>query len=254
MYRPNEFKAALAQGKQQLGMWLSLAGNVAAEVVAAGGYDWVTIDTEHSPNDLVTTFAQLQAIAAYPVEALVRPEKKDRDLIKQLLDMGARSLILPAVETAAEAEAIVIGTRYPMRGMRGVAGSTRANRWGRVKDYLQNAEKDIFLAMQIETPAGVENAEAMASVDGVDALFVGPSDLAATMGYIGRATEKDVQDAIRSVAQACQRAGKAAGILAVVEADAKRYLEWGYSMVGIGADQVLFARACDDLLKRFRPS
>jgi 2-keto-3-deoxy-L-rhamnonate aldolase RhmA len=252
MYRRNELKIALAQGRPQLGIWCSLASNVTAEIVAGAGYDWLAIDTEHSPNDLVTTFAQLQAVAAYPVEALVRPQNKDRDLIKQLLDIGARSLVLPCVESADEARAIVAATRYPMRGVRGVAGSTRANRWGRVPDYLHTAEQDIFLAMQIESPAGAANAEAIAAVDGVDALFVGPSDLAATMGHLGNVAAEEVQAAIAAIAQACKRAGKAAAILAVVDADARRYLAGGYTLIAIGADQVMLARACDDLLARFR--
>ncbi len=254
MIRKNELKRALAEKRAQFGLWCSLAGNVTAEIVAGSGYDWLAIDTEHSPNDLVTVFAQLQAVAAYPVEPLVRLQSRDRDLIKQFLDIGARSLILPSVESAEEAAAIVAAARYPMRGMRGVAGSTRANRWGRIRDYLQNTEQDMFLAMQIESPAGVAAAKDIAAVDGVDALFVGPSDLAATMGYLGRASEADVQAAIVSIHGACRGAGKAAGILAVVETDARRYLEGGYTMVGIGADQVLLARASDDLLKRFKPA
>ena len=252
MVRRNELKIALAEGRAQYGLWCSLSGNVTAEIVAGSGYDWLAIDTEHSPNDLVTVFAQLQAIAPYPVEPLVRPQSSDKDVIKQLLDIGARSLILPSVESAAQASAIVAATRYPMRGVRGVAGSTRATRWGRIPNYLQSAEADIFLAMQIESAAGLAAAAEIAAVDGVDALFVGPSDLAATMGFLGQASAPEVQAAIASIGTACRRAGKASGILAVVEADARRCLDGGYTMVGIGADQVLLAKASDDLLRRFK--
>lgn len=254
MLQPNHFKTALAAHTLQLGLWCSLASNITTEILAGSGYDWLTIDTEHSPFDMFSVLSQLQAIAAYPVEALVRLPSADPALIKQFLDLGARSLVFPNIESAEQAAAIVVATRYPPHGMRGVAAVQRANRYGRVPGYAENAVKDICLIMQIESPAGVAAAEQIASVDGVDALFVGPNDLAATMGFLGRSSEASVQAAIIAVADATRRAGKGAGILGTVEADARRYIEAGYSMVGIGTDQGLLVRAADDLVKKFKPA
>lgn len=253
MIRHNGLKQALKRGSLQLGLWCALANNVTAELVAASDYDWLTIDMEHSPNDLRSVMIQLQVMAAYPAEALVRLPNTNRSLLKQLLDTGARSLIFPAIESAEEAADIVASTRYPMRGTRGVAGQQRANRYGRVPDYHRNAETDIFLAMQIESPSGAANAVEIAEVDGVDALFVGPSDLAATMGHMGRPGDVNVQRTIAAVGAAARAAGKAAGTLAVVEADARHWIESGFTMVGIGSDQGLLARSCDELVKRFKP-
>jgi 4-hydroxy-2-oxoheptanedioate aldolase len=252
MIKRNEFKTALAENRLQYGLWCSLASNITSELLAGSGYEWLTIDMEHSPYDMFSVLAQLQAIAPYAAEPLVRLPSSDPALIKQLLDIGARSLIFPNIETAEQAAAIVSATRYPPHGIRGVAGIQRANRYGRVPGYQQNADKDICLIMQIESPAGVAAAAEIAAVDGVDALFVGPSDLAATMGYIGRPSEAAVQAAIATVPAAARRAGKATGILAPVEAEARRYIEAGYTMVGIGTDQGLLARASDDLIKKFR--
>lgn len=252
MIKPNHFKAALAKNQRQYGLWCSLASNITTEILAGSGYEWLTIDTEHSPYDMFSVLSQLQAIAPYAVEPLVRLPNFDTTLIKQFLDIGARSLVLPNVESAEQAAAIVSATRYPPHGIRGVSAVQRANRYGRVPGYAQNAVNDICLIMQIESPAGVTAAEEIASVDGVDALFVGPNDLAATMGFLGRSSETAVQAAIASVAAATRRAGKAAGILAPLEEDARRYIEVGYSMVGIGTDQGLLVRASDDLRKKFK--
>lgn len=195
---------------------------------------------------------QLQVMAAYPLEALVRLPSTDKYLTRQLLDIGARSLIFPCIESAAEAAAIVEQTRYPMKGLRGVAGQQRANRYGRVPNYHRSAEGDIALVMQIESPAGVRAAAEIAAVDGVDALFVGPADLAATMDELGNPSAPAVQAAIASVQRAASSVGKAAAILAPAHVDARRYIETGFSMVGVGSDQGLLARGCDDLVAMFK--
>jgi 4-hydroxy-2-oxoheptanedioate aldolase len=229
-----------------------LANNVTAEIVAGSGFDWLLIDVEHSPNDLRSVMMQLQAMAPYPVEPIVRLPNNDASLIKQFMDIGARSLLLPCVDSVEEAKNIVAATRYPSAGIRGVSLSQRANRYGRVPNYHQNAERDICVVVQIESLDAVNAAEAIASVEGVDALFVGPSDLSTSMGYLIKPGVDVVQDAIVSVAAAARRAGKPVGILAPVEADAQRYLELGYTMVGVGSDQGLLTSASDQIAKRFK--
>ena len=252
MIPSNKLKEALAAHRRQIGLWCALANNVTAEIVAGSGFDWLLIDVEHSPNDLRSVMMQLQAMAPYPVEPIVRLPNNDASLIKQFMDIGARSLLLPCVDSVEEAKNIVAATRYPSAGIRGVSLSQRANRYGRVPNYHQNAERDICVVVQIESLDAVNAAEAIASVEGVDALFVGPSDLSTSMGYLIKPGVDVVQDAIVSVAAAARRAGKPVGILAPVEADAQRYLELGYTMVGVGSDQGLLTSASDQIAKRFK--
>jgi 4-hydroxy-2-oxoheptanedioate aldolase len=184
----NQFKRALVAGRQQIGLWVSLASPYSAELVAGTGFDWLVIDTEHSPNEVDTTLAQLQVIAAYPASPVVRPAWNDKVLIKRHLDIGAQTLLIPYVQDAAEAEAAVAAVRFPLRGVRGVAGVTRASQFGRVKDYAKRAEEEICLLVQIETRAGLDNLEKIARTDGVDGVFIGPADLAAGLGHLGRPT------------------------------------------------------------------
>lgn len=252
MQSNNPFKIALAENRRQIGLWCSLASNVSAEVVAGAGFDWLLLDIEHSPNDLRSILAQLQAVAPYPVEPIVRLPVCDPVLIKQFLDLGARSLLLPNINSVEEARAAIAATRYPPHGMRGVSVASRANRYGRVRNYHENAHNDICMVLQIETPAAVQAAEAIAAIDGVDALFVGPSDLSTTMGHLVQPAVDEVQRAILSVHAAARRQNKAAGILAPVNADAQRYLDAGFTMVGVGSDQGLLVKAADDLAARFK--
>lgn len=250
---PNKFKQALAQGQVQLGLWSSLSSNYSAEIVAGSGYDWILLDMEHSPNDLRGVLSQLQAIAPYPAEPLVRLYKFDKDLVKLYLDMGVRGFVFANVESADQAREIVASTRYPAQGgVRGVAGQQRGNRWGRVHGYAQHAHEQICLMLQVESLPGVEHARAIAEVDGVDGIFVGPNDLAACLGHMGHSNHPEVQKVIHQVLDTIRAAGKAPGILAVVEEDAKRYIEWGYTMVGIGSDQGLLIKSSDALVQRFR--
>jgi 2-keto-3-deoxy-L-rhamnonate aldolase RhmA len=250
--KPNRLKAALAAREVQLGLWTCMASPYATELLAGSGYDWLSLDMEHSPNDLQTVLAQLQTLAAYDTEPVVRLLRYDRDLIKQYLDLGARTLVLPNIASADEARDIVASMRYPGRGLRGVAGLQRANRWGRVANYHHDAERELCVLAQIESAAGVAQAREIAEVDGIDGLFVGPSDLAASLGVLGRPAEAVVQQAIEEVARKVAEAGKAGGILALGPDDAKRYIGWGYTMVGIGTDQGLLARASDELVSRAR--
>jgi 4-hydroxy-2-oxoheptanedioate aldolase len=251
--KPNTFKQALAQGKVQIGLWSSLSNHYSAEIVAGSGYDWILLDMEHSPNDLRSVLTQLQAIAPYHAEALVRLYKFDKDLVKLYLDMGVRGFVFANVESAEMAREIVASTRYPAQGgWRGVAGQQRGNRWGRVHGYAQHAHEQLCLMLQVESLPGVEHARSIAEVDGVDGIFVGPNDLAACMGHMGHSNHPEVQKVIRQVLDTVLACRKAPGILAVVEEDAKRYLEWGYTMVGIGSDQGLLIKASDSLVQRFR--
>ena len=250
---PNTFKQALAKGQVQIGLWSSLSSNYSAEIVAGSGYDWILLDMEHSPNDLRGVLSHLQAIAPYHAEPLVRLYKFDKDLVKLYLDMGVRGFVFANVESAEQAREIVASTRYPAQGgVRGVAGQQRGNRWGRVHGYAQHAHEQLCLMLQVESLPGVEHAHAIASVEGVDGIFVGPNDLAACLGHMGHSNHPEVQKVIHQVLDTIRSAGKAPGILAVVEEDAKRYIEWGYTMVGIGSDQGLLIKASDTLVARFR--
>ncbi len=217
-------------------------------LLAGSGYDWMNIDMEHSPNDLHSVLAQLQAIAPYEVEPVVRLVRFDKDLVKQYLDLGVRTLMLPNIDSVDQAQAIVQATRYAPRGVRGVAGQQRANRWGRVKGYHANAEQQLCIVVQIESPAGVAQAGAIAAVDGIDALFVGPNDLAAAMGHMGNPSEPSVQAAIAEVQAKVTQAGKPTGILAVVEADAQRYIAQGYRS-GSSAQRFSY---CSSILYQFK--
>ena len=251
--KPNTFKQALAQGKVQIGLWSSLSNHYSAEIVAGSGYDWILLDMEHSPNDLRSVLTQLQAIAPYHAEALVRLYKFDKDLVKLYLDLGVRGFVFANVESAEMAREIVASTRYPAQGgWRGVAGQQRGNRWGRVHGYAQHAHEQLCLMLQVESLPGVEHARSIAEVEGVDGIFVGPNDLAACMGHMGHSNHPEVQKVIRQVLDTVLACRKAPGILAVVEEDAKRYIEWGYTMVGIGSDQGLLIKASDSLVQRFR--
>ncbi|HEY0676110.1 MAG TPA: aldolase/citrate lyase family protein, partial [Immundisolibacter sp.] len=182
----NTFKHALAEGRRQLGAFLALGDAHSAELMAAAGFDWLLIDCEHGPNELPSILAQLQALAGYPVQAVLRPADHDPARIKQYLDLGVRSLLVPMVDTAAQAQALVAAMHYPPRGIRGVgAGMARAARWGAVQDYYRHAGGQLCLAVQIDTLAGLENLDAIAAVHGVDGVFLGPADLAAALGHLG---------------------------------------------------------------------
>jgi 4-hydroxy-2-oxoheptanedioate aldolase len=249
---PNRLKAALAANRRQVGLWSSLCSNVVAEVLAYAGYDWIVVDTEHAPAAPLDVLAQLQGLAGGTAEPVVRVAWNDAVLLKRLLDIGARSLLIPFVQSAEEARRAVAATRYPPQGIRGVSVGHRANRFGRVGGYLKSAHESICVLVQLETAASLDNLEAIAATEGVDGLFIGPSDLAAGLGHLGDAAHPAVQEAI---AQACARilaAGKPAGILAPVEADARRYFEWGFTFVAIGSDLGILAAGSTGLAARMR--
>jgi 4-hydroxy-2-oxoheptanedioate aldolase len=248
----NSFKRALAAGKQQIGLWVSLASPYSAEIVAGAGFDWVVVDTEHSPNEVDTTLAQLQVLAAYPVSAVVRPAWNDKVLIKRHLDIGAQTLLIPYVQDAEEARAAVAAMRFPMRGVRGVAGVTRATRFGRVKDYAKRAEEELCLLVQVENRAGLDHLEAIANTDGVDGVFIGPADLAAGLGHLGEIQHAEVQSAIRDAIRRIRACGKGAGILATDDDSARRYIDWGTTFTAVGLDVMVLGRELEKLSARFR--
>lgn len=248
----NRFKRALKAREQQLGLWCSLPGSYATEVVAASGYDWLLFDTEHSPSDPITILPQLQAAAAYPVSPVVRPASNDTVLIKRFLDLGAQTLLIPYVQSAEEARAAVDATRYPPAGVRGVSGMTRANRFGRIGDYAQRASEELCLLVQVETEAALGQIEAIAAVDGVDGIFVGPADLAASLGYPGGTGNPVVVAAVLDAIRRITAAGMPAGVLTPDAAFARRCIEAGTLFTAIAIDAALLARGSEAVLRGFK--
>ncbi|RRI02029.1 2-dehydro-3-deoxyglucarate aldolase [Mesorhizobium tamadayense] len=249
--RVNSLKAATQAGRPHIGIWCSLASALTTEVMAGSGAGWLLVDGEHSPNDLRSIMAQLQVAAAFPCEAVVRLPSDDPNLMKQALDVGARSLMIPNVRTAHQARSIVAAMTYAPGGFRGFSVGHRANAFGRIAGYHAKAREQQLLALQIEDEAAVANAAEIAAVDGVDVLFVGPGDLSTNMGAMGNSGAAHVQEAIASVRKAAAAAGKASGILAPAKADADRYLADGFTMVAVGSDLGLLARGSDALIASF---
>ena len=248
----NEFKLALRGRELQIGLWSTLCSNLGAEIIAQSGFDWILLDTEHSPNELPDLVSQLQAMGRGTASPVIRAAWNDAVLIKRILDIGAQSILLPYVQTAEEARRAVQAVRFPPRGIRGVSASSRASQYGRVKDYLSRADEEICLILQIETRAALDQLEAISEIEGVDGVFVGPADLSASLGHLGDPQHPETQAALQDAARRLTRLGKPAGILAVVEADARRYIEWGYTFVAVGVDTTLLASSADALAKSFK--
>ena len=247
----NRFKAALAAGERQIGLWCTLSSAYAAEAVAGAAFEWLLFDTEHSPSDLETVLGLLQAVSGYPVSALVRPSTNDPVLIKRYLDIGAQTLLIPYVQNAEQAKAAVAATRYPPEGIRGVSALTRASRFGRVRSYAREADSEICLLVQVETEEALAEIEAIAAIEGVDGIFVGPGDLAASMGHIGEPAHAAVRAAVEDAISRIVRAGKPAGLLTGDPEIAKRCLELGATFVAVGVDVGLLARGSDALALQF---
>jgi 4-hydroxy-2-oxoheptanedioate aldolase len=249
----NHFKAALRAGRPQLGIWNSLCSNFSTEVIAGAGFDCIVLDMEHAPNEVFGVLSQLQAIAPYEgVSAIVRTPWNDPVIIKRVLDVGAQTLLIPYVQNVDEARRAVAATRYPPDGFRGVAVATRANRWGRVKDYFKRVNDELCVIVQLETSVALEHLEAITALDGIDCIFIGPSDLSASLGHLGNAQAPEVRTAIEDAFARTKRAGKAAGILMTVEADAQRYLKQGVEFVAVGSDVGLLARGAEALAAKFK--
>jgi 4-hydroxy-2-oxoheptanedioate aldolase len=249
----NGFKQALAARRVQIGLWLGLADPYCAEICAGAGFDWLALDAEHGPNTIRTLLAQLQAVAAYPVHAMVRAASGDPAHIKQLLDIGAQTLLIPLIETAEQARAAVRATRYPPDGIRGVGSAlARASRWNRHADYLQRADAEVCLIVQVESATALANLDAIARVPGVDGVFIGPADLAASLGHRGQPAHPDVRAKFDQAFATIIAAGKPAGILSADETLAREFLAAGCSFVAVGVDTTLLARATSTLAARFK--
>jgi 4-hydroxy-2-oxoheptanedioate aldolase len=249
----NRFRAALREGRQQIGLWNSIPGPVVAEAIATAGFDWILIDTEHSLTDVPDTMTAMQAMAAYPVSPVVRVANNDVVLIKRLLDLGAQTLLVPFVQSAAEARAAVAAMRYPPQGIRGVASMVRANRYAAVPDYNRRAGQELCLLVQVETALALGRIEEIAEVDGVDGLFIGPSDLAASLGHLGQPGHPEVVAAIEDAVKRIVATGKAAGILTFDPAFARACIGWGTGFTAVGMDLALLTAATRALAAAFRP-
>jgi 4-hydroxy-2-oxoheptanedioate aldolase len=247
----NRFKRALAEGRQQIGLWCSLPGSYIAEAVAGSGFDWLLFDTEHSPNEVLSVLPLLQAVAPYDVSPVVRPASNDTVLIKRLLDLGAQTLLIPYVQNADEAKRAVDAMRYAPAGVRGVSGLTRATRFGRVEGYAKKAESELCLLVQVETEEALGQIEAIARVDGIDGIFIGPADLAASLGHNGDQAAPKVVAAVEDAIQRIRKASKAAGILTPDNAFAARCIELGTTFTAVGVDAGILARGTEALAKKF---
>ena len=248
----NAFKHALAAGRLQIGLWSSLCSPIVAEVIGDAGFDWILLDTEHSPNEPPDLLAQMQAMARGTATPIVRPAWNDPVLIKRVLDIGAPAILVPFVQNAEEARRAVEACRYPPAGIRGITTSGRGARFGRVKDYLAKAGAEICVLVQVETREALAEIEAIAGVDGIDGVFIGPADLSASLGHIGNPSHPEVQAAIEDAARRLKAVGVPSGILAPVEADARRYIEWGYGFVAVGSDLGLMVKTADALAAAFK--
>ncbi|HXI67529.1 MAG TPA: aldolase/citrate lyase family protein, partial [Steroidobacteraceae bacterium] len=239
-------------GRPQIGLWLGLADPYTAELFATTGFDWLAIDAEHGPNDPRSVLAQLQAMAPYPAQPVVRTASSDAVLLKQYLDIGAQTLLVPMVDSAEQAQRIVAATRYPPAGIRGVGSAlARASRWNQVGDYLRSCAQEICVLVQVESAVGLDNLPAIAATEGVDGVFFGPADLAASLGLLGKTADQRVQEAIVRGIGTVRAAGKAAGILTADPALARKYLDAGALFVAVGIDTLLLIRAAGDLRALF---
>ncbi len=254
----NTFKHALAAGRPQIGLWSTLPSPYVSELVAGAGYDWVLLDTEHSPSDVPLMLQQLQAVAAAvpggatATAPVVRPPWNDPVLIKRYLDIGAQTLLLPFVQNADEARAAVAATRYAPAGIRGMGGSVRASNFGRTADYVARAQDELCLLVQVETRDALAQIEAIAAVDGIDGIFIGPADLSANMGYPGNAGHPEVRAAIDDAIRRIRACGKAPGILMTDEARARECLAHGALFVAVAIDMLLLRNGADAAVRRFR--
>lgn len=252
----NPFKQALREKRAQIGLWLGLAGSYSTEICAGAGFDWLLIDGEHAPNDLRTILHQAQIIAGYPgTHAIARVPQGHghvgQALIKQYLDLGVQTLLVPMVDTAEQARELVRSMRYPPDGVRGMGGA-RASRWGRYPNYGKEANAQVCLLVQAETREAISNLDAILAVEGVDGVFIGPADLSAAYGHVGNPGHPEVQKLIEDAIRRIAAAGKAPGILMTDEKLARRYLELGATFVAVGLDNNLLARASSELAARFK--
>lgn len=248
----NAFRRQLLERERLIGFWSTMTNSTTVEIAGLAGYDWLLIDGEHSPTSLPLMVAQLQALKGEAVAPVGRPAENNPVMIKQLLDIGFHNLLIPFIESAEDARQAVAATRYPPHGIRGVAGMHRSNRYGTVADYNQSINDNIAVLLQIESRPGIDAFDEIVAVEGVDGIFIGPSDLSAALGHLGNPGHPEVQEVIRDLHERAQAKGKATGILAPVQADAQRYLEWGFNFVAVGTDLGVFKQAVFGLREAFR--
>ena len=248
---PNKFRQDLIAGKTLIGCWSSLGSPITTEILGLAGFDWILLDGEHAPNDVSSFIPQLMALKDSVSAPVVRPSWNDTVEIKRLLDAGFYNFLIPFIQSADEARRAVAATRYPPQGVRGVSVAQRSNRYNTVKDYLKVINDNITVVVQIENRTGVEAIGEICAVDGVDGVFIGPSDLAAAYGHLGNAAHPEVQAAMQIVFAAAKAAGKPVGILAPVEADARRYLQQGAAFVAVGSDLGAFRGATQALRDKY---
>lgn len=248
----NAFKRAIKAGQQQIGLWSTLSSHLSVEVLAGSGFDWLLLDTEHAPNNLPMVFSQLQAVQGGTAHPIVRPPWNDPVAVKGYLDAGVQTLLIPYVQTEEEARQAVAATRYPPRGIRGFASTSRASRYGRIKGYHARCEEELCVLVQIETRLALQNLEAIAGVDGVDGIFVGPGDLSADMGYLGQPGHPDVVAAIDDAIRRIRACGTAPGVLTGDEALARHFIEQGCLFTAVGADMSILAQGSEQLAAKFK--
>lgn len=251
---PNRFREGLRARRTQIGLWCSLASPSVTELLGIAGFDWMMLDGEHAPNDVVTFIPQLMALKDSASAPVVRPPWNDPVMIKRLLDAGFYNFLIPFVESADQARKAVEATRYPPAGIRGVSASQRHNRYGSMPDYFARVNDNIAVMVQIESRAGMAAVDEIAGVEGVDGVFVGPHDLAAALGHLGNPAHPEVQESIRHLFDRTARHHKASGILTTSEAEARRYLEWGASFVAVGTDIAIVRAGTMALLEKFKPA
>jgi 2-dehydro-3-deoxyglucarate aldolase len=249
---PNKFRQDIVARKRLIGCWCSLGDPITTEVLGLAGFDWLLLDGEHAPNDVLSLIPQLMALKDSPSAPVVRPPWNDTVVIKRLLDAGFYNFLVPFVQSAAEARSAVAATRYPPAGVRGVSVAQRSNRYGTVQDYMKIINDNITVLVQIENRAGIGAIDEIAAVPGIDGLFIGPSDLAAGFGHLGEPNHPEVQAAMKRVFDCAVQHGKPVGILAPVDADARRYLEMGATFVAVGSDLGVFRAATQSLRDKFR--
>jgi 2-dehydro-3-deoxyglucarate aldolase len=251
---PNRFRHDVREKKRLIGCWASLASPISTEVLGYAGFDWLLIDGEHAPNDLDTILTQLLALKDSASAAVVRPQWAEPILLKRLLDLGVYNFLMPFIESAEQARAAVAATRYPPRGIRGIAVAQRSNRYGYCPEYFERIDDNICVLVQIESRAAIDAVDDIAQVDGVDGLFIGPSDLSASLGHFGKPKHPEVQAAMQRVLDVARKHDKPVGILSAVEEDAQRYLDQGMTLVAVGLDVVMLRNASQKLAERFRSS
>ncbi|MDF7666959.1 2-dehydro-3-deoxyglucarate aldolase [Orbaceae bacterium ESL0727] len=247
----NQFKQDILARKQLIGCWAALGSPITTEILGLAGFDWLLLDGEHATNDVLTFIPQLMALKDSVSAAVVRPAWNDKVLIKRLLDIGFYNFLIPYVETEEQAKAAILATRYPPEGVRGVSVSHRSNEFGTITDYFQTINQNICVTVQIETQKAVDNMEAIASLDGIDGIFVGPSDLSASLGHFGNPKHPDVQAVIQTIFDVAKKYNKGCGILAPIEEDARHYLDMGATFVAVGSDLGLFRGVTQALADKY---